>query len=221
MAIKEVISQLRESLPNHVQLIAISKTHPAEMIAEAYEAGQRAFGENRPKEMKEKYEALPKDIEWHMIGHLQTNKIKYIAPFVKLVHSIDSDNLLACIDKEAAKHNRVIDVLLEVHLAREESKSGWSADELDTYIASGKFKEYKNIRLRGMMTVGSLTDNMNIVEQEFRTLKQMQERYRDMIGEEFDTVSMGMTSDYELAIECGSNMVRIGSMIFGARDYSK
>ncbi len=221
MSITETIKKLRASLPAGVELIAISKTHPAEMIQEAYNAGQRAFGENRPQEMKSKYGLLPKDIEWHMIGHLQTNKIKYIAPFVKMVHSVDSDRLLAALNSEAIKCGRTIDYLFEVHLAQEESKSGWLPEDLKQYINEGTFKKYGNLRPRGLMTVATQTDDKNEVEREFRTLRDMLKELAPIVGDGFDTLSMGMTHDYQTAIACGSTMVRIGSMIFGERDYSK
>lgn len=208
-------------MPAGVELIAISKTHPAEMIQEAYNAGQRAFGENRPQEMNSKYELLPKDIEWHMIGHLQTNKIKYIAPFVKIVHSVDSDRLLAALNNEAVKCKRTIDYLFEVHLAQEESKSGWLAEELKRYVKEGTFRNYGNLRPRGLMTVATQTDDKKEVEREFRTLRDMLKELAPIVGDGFDTLSMGMTHDYQTAIACGSTMVRIGSMIFGERDYSK
>ena len=208
-------------MPEGVTLVAVSKTHPVEAIAEAYEAGQRIFGESRPQEMCAKQQQMPEDVEWHMIGHLQTNKVKMIAPFVSLVHSVDSARLVAEIDRQAAKCERVIDVLFEVHLAEDESKSGWDKEELLEFIHSGALAEFHNIRVRGLMTIGTLTDDIELNKSEFRTLRSLFEELREQFGAEFDTVSMGMTSDYSEAIECGSTMVRIGSMIFGERDYSK
>ena len=220
MAIEEQIAELQHTLPPEVTLVAVSKTHPAEVILEAYRAGQRIFGENRPQELKAKYETLPKDIRWHMIGHLQTNKVKYIAPFVELIHSVDSDRLLEAIDREAAKNNRVIDVLLEIHVATEETKHGWEAAELSDYIASGVYKKYTNVRFRGIMGIASFTDDRSLIRREFTRLRTSFEHLRDhYFGAEFDTLSMGMTSDYPLAVECGSTMVRIGSKIFGNRNY--
>ncbi len=213
------INELKNSLPEGITLVAVSKTHPAEAVMRVYDAGQRIFGENRPQELKAKYDILPKDIEWHLIGHLQTNKVKYIAPFVAMIQSVDSDRLLAVIDKEAAKNSRIIDVLLEVHVAVEETKSGWDAGELREYIALGKYREYNNIRIRGLMTVASLTADANVVRSEFNGLKNLFDELKATFGADFDTISMGMTSDYPLAIECGANMVRIGSLIFGTRDY--
>lgn len=214
----EQLKLVRNSLPADVTLIAVSKTHPADVIRTVYDAGQRAFGENRPQELREKYDLLPKDIEWHMIGHLQTNKVKYIAPFVRMIHSVDSDKLLAVIDKEAAKNDRIIDVLMEVHVAAEETKSGWEPDELRAYLESGEWRRYRNVRIRGLMTIATQTDDYTLVRHEFQTLRDMfaelREKYFDT---EFDTLSMGMTHDYPVAVECGATMVRIGSMIFGAR----
>lgn len=218
--IKENLNKVRATLPAGVTLLAVSKFHPADMIREAYDAGQRLFGENRPQELKEKYAMLPKDIEWHMIGHLQTNKVKYIAPFVELIHSVDSDRLLAVIDKEAAKNNRTIDVLFEIHVAAEETKSGWEPDELRAYLAGGAWRAYTHIRCRGLMTVATQTDDEARIRSEFTTvhdlLAELRDRYFDAT---FDTLSMGMTHDYPIAIACGATMVRIGSKIFGARNY--
>lgn len=221
MSIKSKIEELTSGLPQGVTLVAVSKTHTPEDIMQAYEAGQRVFGESRPQELKAKYEALPKDIKWHMIGHLQTNKVKYIAPFVDLIHSADSDKLLAVIDREAKKNGRTIDVLLEVFIAEEETKHGWQAEELEEYLAGGKFREYGNIRFRGVMGIATYTGDTGRIRSEFTCLYKVFENLRgSFFGKEFDTVSMGMTSDYPLAVECGSNMVRIGSLIFGERDYA-
>lgn len=214
------INILKASLPGGVTLVAVSKTHPAEAIMQVYDAGQRVFGENRPQEMKAKYDLLPKDIRWHMIGHLQTNKVKYIAPFVDMIQSVDSDRLLVVINKEAAKNDRVIDVLLEVHIAIEETKSGWDGAELREYLASGKHRAYPNVRIRGLMAIASLTDDTAIVRKEFTALKDLFDEFQAAYFDDgFDTLSMGMTSDYPVALQCGANMVRIGSLIFGAREY--
>ncbi len=220
----EVASQLalvRQSLPAGVTLVAVSKTHPAELIREAYDAGQRIFGESRPQELREKYEALPRDIEWHMIGHLQTNKVKYIAPFVSLIHSVDSAHLAEAIQKEAAKCGRVIDILFEIHVAAEETKSGWDPDELRTYLAADPMAALPNLRVRGVMGIATNTDDETVVRHDFETLKQYFEEFRSRFGETFDTLSMGMSHDYRLAVACGATMVRVGSLIFGERDYSK
>lgn len=221
MPIDEQIKTLHSRLPKDVTLMAVSKTYPAEAIAEAFNAGQRIFGESRPQELKAKYEVLPKEIRWHMIGHLQTNKIKYIAPFVELIHSVDSARLIEAIDKEARKNDRVIDILLEVFIAAEETKTGWERQELVAYLQSGEHLKFHNIRIRGLMGIASLTDDEAQIRKEFTALhdffSHLQKEY--FAPSVFDTLSMGMTSDWEIAVECGSNMVRIGSLIFGARDY--
>lgn len=219
MSVKSQIEELHATLPSNVRLVAVSKFHPVEAIREAYEAGQRIFGESRPQELVAKYPQLPSDVEWHMIGHLQTNKVKYIAPFVALIHSVDSERLVAEIDRQAAKCGRVIDFLFEVHLAQDESKSGWDKEELLAFLRSDRLAHYPNVRPRGVMTIGTLTDDIELNKSEFRTLKALFEELRPRFGEEFDTVSMGMSSDYREAIECGSTMVRIGSQIFGSRGY--
>ncbi len=219
MSIKSQITELQTTLPSGVTLVAVSKFHPIEALREAYDAGQRIFGESRPQEMCAKQPQMPADVEWHMIGHLQTNKVKYIVPFVSLIHSVDSERLVAEIDRQAAKCGRVIDILFEVHLAEDESKSGWDSRELLEFIHSGVLAEFRNIRVRGLMTIGTLTDDIELNKEEFRTLRALFESLRPHFGEAFDTVSMGMTSDYHEAIECGSTMVRIGSKIFGERSY--
>ena len=190
-------------------------------IMEAYEAGQRAFGESRPQELKQKYELLPKDIEWHMIGHLQTNKVKYIAPFVTLIHSVDSERLADEIERQAARFERTIDVLFEIHLAEEESKSGWDVDELREYLRSGAIAELKNIRIRGVMGMATYTDDMAIVRADFERIAAIKHELEPFFGEQFDILSMGMSDDFEEAIACGSTMIRVGTAIFGARNYSQ
>lgn len=209
------------TLPEGVTLVAVSKTHPIEAIVEAYEAGQRVFGESRPQELRAKYEALPHDIEWHMIGHLQTNKIKYIAPFVAMIHSVDSERLAEAIQVQAAKCNRTIDVLLEIHVAEEESKSGWAIEDLRAAVASGLFERLPNVRVRGVMGIATNTDDMERIVSDFVQLRIYKEELAAHFGEQFDTLSMGMSDDYPTAIAAGSTMVRIGSTIFGERDYSK
>lgn len=221
MSIKQQIEHLHATLPAGVTLVAVSKFHPAEAIREAYDAGQRIFGESRPQEMAAKVACLPEDIEWHMIGHLQTNKVKMIAPFVKLIHSVDSPRLLTEINRQAEKCGRTIDFLFEIHLAQDESKSGWDLEEFSNFIDSGELATLPWVRPRGLMTIGTLTDDIEQNKEEFRTLRRMFDSLKARFPESFDTVSMGMTSDYLEAIECGSTMVRIGSMIFGERDYSK
>ena len=219
MSVKSQIEELHATLPSNVRLVAVSKFHPVEAIREAYEAGQRIFGESRPQELVAKQPQLPADVEWHMIGHLQTNKVKYIAPFVALIHSVDSERLMAEIDRQAERCGRVIDFLFEVHLAQDERKSGWNKEELLDFLRSDRLAHYPNVRPRGVMTIGTLTDDIELNKSEFRTLKALFEELRPRFGEEFDTVSMGMSSDYREAIECGSTMVRIGSQIFGNRGY--
>ena len=219
MSIQSQIAELQQTLPKSVTLVAVSKMQPIESLREAYEAGQRIFGESRPQEMCAKREQMPEDCRWHMIGHLQTNKVKYIAPFVEMIHSVDSLRLLDSINREAMKCGRRIDILLEVHLATEESKSGFSVEELREVIATEDIKDLAYIRVRGLMTIASNTDNEDVIASEFKQLKSLFDELKQEFGEHFDTLSMGMTSDYPLAIECGSTMVRIGSQIFGERNY--
>ena len=220
MSIESTIKDLVNTLPNSVELIAISKTHPSEAIQEAYNAGQRSFGENRPQELKRKWEELPKDIKWHMIGHLQTNKVRMIANFVDFIHSVDSQRVIELINSEAARVDRVINILFEIKIAQEDSKHGWNIDEFNTFVESGEWRKLKNVSIRGFMSVATYSDDQNQIEREFLTLNKLFLQHKETFGSNFDTLSMGMTSDYELAIECGSNMVRIGSLIFGNRDYN-
>ena len=219
MAIGTKIKELRAALPEGVKLLAVSKFHPAEAIVEAYEAGQRAFGESRPQELKAKYEALPKDIEWHMIGHLQTNKVKYIAPYVTLIESLDSERLAAEIERQAERCERVIDCLLEIHVTQEESKSGWDYDSLMEFVRQDGFAHYPHIRLRGAMGMATFTDNEAVVRADFKRLAGCYNELKSYFGDSFDTLSMGMSDDYPIAIEYGSTEVRIGSTIFGHREY--
>ena len=207
------------TLPEGVHLVAVSKFHPAERIVEAYNAGQRIFGESRPQEMAAKAEVLPKDIEWHMIGHLQTNKVKMIAPFVSMIASADSERLIAEIEKQAAKCERTIDILLEVHVAEEETKSGWDIEELRAYIASGAFENMPHVRVRGVMTIATNTDDEEIIRRDFEQIRSIFNEFKPLFGEKFDTLSIGMSDDYPIALEYGSTMVRIGTAIFGAREY--
>ena len=217
MSVTSKIAELRASLPQGVQLVAVSKFHPVEALQEAYDAGQRIFGESRVQELLVKQESLPKDIEWHMIGHLQTNKVRSIAPFVALVQSVDSERLLRLIDREAARCGRVIDVLLEVHVAREQTKSGWAVEELTAFVRSGALATLPNVRVRGIMGMATNTDNEAIIRHDFEQLFNIKKGLEPHFDSTFDTLSMGMSDDYELAISCGSNMVRVGSKIFGER----
>ena len=219
MTIGAKIRELHASLPLGVSLVAVSKFHPVEALKEAYDAGQRIFGESRVQELLVKYEALPKDIEWQMIGHLQTNKVRQIVPFISLVQSVDSVRLAECINREAERIGRVVDILLEIHVAQEESKTGWKYDELITFLQSEEFKSLKNIRVRGVMGMATNTDDEQVVRADFEQLANHFNHLKPLFGEEFDTLSMGMSDDYPLAIECGSTMVRIGSSIFGDRIY--
>lgn len=221
MSVTDQLAAVRATLPEGVQLVAVSKTHPVETIEEAYRAGQRLFGESRPLELKAKYEALPKDIEWHMIGHLQRNKIKYIAPFISLVESLDSWRLAVALDEAAARCNRTIDCLLELHIASEESKTGWNLSELREVVAGGDFARLKHLRVRGMMGIASNTEDEAVIRSDFETLRSVFEELKPLFREEFDTLSMGMSDDYPIAIACGSTSVRVGSRIFGARDYGE
>ncbi len=217
-AIQEELAQLE------VKLIAVSKTKPHEDILEAHNAGHRAFGENIVQELVEKYEALPKDIEWHLIGHLQSNKVKYIAPFITLVHSVDSLKLLEEINKQAKKQNRVIDCLLQVHIAEEETKFGLDHIELIELLRSEKLAELNQVRIRGLMGIATNTPNEKVIKEEFYELKSLFDGIKKSFfndASHFDTLSMGMSSDYKIAIEQGSNMVRLGSTIFGERNYTK
>ncbi|GAB3935259.1 YggS family pyridoxal phosphate-dependent enzyme [Mucilaginibacter myungsuensis] len=217
-----LIAIKKETDQNNVTLVVVSKTKPNQDIMEAYDAGQRIFGENQVQELVEKHEALPKDIEWHLIGHLQTNKVKYIAPFISMIHSVDSIKLLQEINKQAIKADRVIDCLLQIYIADEETKYGLSFDEAIELLRSDEFAELKNIRIRGLMGIATNTDNEKQIKEEFYELdtffdgiKQSYFRKEDS----FDELSMGMSSDYHIAIEQNSTMVRIGSTIFGARQY--
>ena len=219
MTINERLERIKSTLPEGVSLVAVSKFHPAEHILEAYNAGHRLFGESRPQEMAIKYEALPKDIVWTMIGHLQTNKVKLIAPFVSLIASVDSERLVAEIERQAERCGRRIDCLLEVHVADEESKSGWDIDALRSYIASGALDTMPHVRIRGLMTIATNTDDESIIRRDFQTIKSLYDELRPLFGDAFDTLSIGMSDDYPIALEYGSTMVRIGTAIFGSRTY--
>ena len=220
--ISQNLQNVRASLPQNVTLVAVSKTKPVEAILEAYQAQQRVFGENKAQEMKEKYDALPKDIEWHFIGHLQKNKIKYILPFVALIHSVDSLDLLEEINAKAQKINRVVPILLQVHIAQEEHKFGFKLNEIFEIIPD--LQKYPNIQIKGLMGMGTFTEDQTQLGKEFKSLQDLFDKIKvsyNKILPKFDTLSMGMSNDYELAIQNGSNMVRIGSTIFGERNYNK
>ena len=219
MSIRTEIERLREELPEDVKLLAVSKFHPVEALREAYDAGQRAFGESRPQELKLKAEVMPRDVEWHMIGHLQTNKVKYIVPFVTLIESLDSERLAQEINRQAERCGRVIDCLFEIHITDEESKSGWAYDELMSFVSGGGFQAYPNIRVRGVMGMATFTDDEAVVRRDFKRLAECKAELSEYFGEEFDTLSMGMSDDYRIALEYGTTEVRIGSTIFGAREY--
>lgn len=219
MSIASKILEIRSTLPDGVELVAVSKFHPVEAIEEAYAAGQRLFGESRVQELTAKYEQLPKDIEWQMIGHLQTNKVRAIAPFVSLIQSVDSQRLLECINREAERCGRVIDCLLEVHVTAEDSKSGWDVAELREYLNSGAIAELKNIRIRGVMGMATFTDDEAVVRADFERIAAVKREFEERFDSSFNILSMGMSDDYPIAIEYGSTMVRVGSYIFGAREY--
>lgn len=219
MSIANNLNHIKSTLPENVCLVAVSKTKPNADLMEAYDAGQRIFGENKVQELCGKYEDLPKDIEWHMIGHLQRNKVKYIAPFVSLIHGVDSFRLLQEINKQGEKLNRVIPCLLQFHIASEETKFGFSLEEVIDMLESDEFKSMEFLEIKGVMGMATFTDNQEQVKSEFNSLKTIFDQVSTSFGEQFQTISMGMSGDYELAIECGSNMVRVGSSIFGIRNY--
>ena len=222
MFIKENLLAIKNTLPSGVTLVAVSKTKPNEALMEAYEAGQRDFGENYVQELVDKYEALPKDIRWHFIGHLQSNKVKYIAPFVYLIHGVDSLKLLQEINKQALKNGKTIDCLLQLYIAQEETKFGLSFEECRELLGSEAFKELKNIKVKGFMAMASNTDNENQIRKEFETLKQFNDELSSLTTYNFEprVLSFGMSSDYKIALEFGSTMLRIGSTIFGRRNYT-
>jgi hypothetical protein len=218
--IKDNLDAIRKTIPEHVTLVAVSKTKPVSALQEVYDAGQRHFGENKVQEMTEKWEVLPKDIKWHLIGHLQTNKVKYIAPYVHLIHSVDSFKLLKEIDKEAKKNNRIIDCLLQFHVAQEETKFGLDFEEAKELIENPEFIDLHNVHLVGVMGMASFTENEDVVRKEFQQLEDyflLIKSYYFTFNDDFKEISMGMSGDYQLAIEEGSTMVRVGSSIFGTR----
>lgn len=216
MSIKKNLQNIKLNLPKNITLVAVSKTKPVELLNEAYNQGQRIFGENKVQEMVDKFEKMPKDIKWHMIGHLQTNKVKYIASFVSLIHGVDSLKLLREINKQATKHNRVIDCLIQIKIATEDTKFGMSLNDLQLLLKSDEFKTLDNIRIKGLMGMASFTTDNHQIESEFKYLKsifdQIKKKYSDI-----EILSMGMSNDYKIATKYSSNMVRIGSHIFGSR----
>ncbi len=220
--IRDNLFRIQSTLKEGVRLIAVSKTKPVEDLREAYDAGQRLFGENKALEMRDKHAVLPEDIEWHFIGHLQTNKVKYIAAYVRLIHSIDSLTLLEAVEKEARKHDRVIDCLLQFHIATEETKFGLNMEEARALLESAEYAAMEHVRIVGVMGMATNTTDRELVRREFRTLRE----YKEQLAEQyfkgrdyFKEISMGMSHDYDIAMEEGSTMVRVGSSIFGARDY--
>lgn len=220
--IAENIKQVLSELPEEVRLVAVSKFHPNEAIEEAYHAGQRVFGESKVQEMTAKYETLPKDIEWHFIGHLQSNKIKYIAPYVALIHGIDSYKLLTEVNKQAVKINKTVNCLLQLHIAREETKFGFSMDECREMLASNEWKELKNVRICGLMGMATNTDNIEQIKTEFCSLNKFFQEVKSTWfahDESFRELSMGMSHDYHEAVAFGSTLIRVGSKIFGERSY--
>lgn len=217
MSLTKNYHYILNKIPKEVTLVAVSKTKPATDIEVLYNEGQRVFGENRVQELVEKHEALPKDIEWHMIGHLQSKKVKYIAPFVSLIHSVDSFKLLQEIDKQAKKNNRIIDCLLQFHIAKEETKYGFDLEDV-TPLIEKELKELQNINIKGVMGMATFTDNEAIVKTEFKSLKSIFDSLKQNYLPNIEIISMGMSGDFELAITEGSNMVRVGSSIFGGRN---
>ena len=219
MSIAQHLLQIKASLPKDVTLVAVSKTKPLADLQAAYAAGQRVFGENKIQEMTDKWEQLPKDIDWHMIGHVQSNKVKFMAPYVSLIHGVDRLSLLDEINKQAAKNNRVINCLLQVHIAQEETKFGFDEEELRKAFAANEFAAYPNVNIVGLMGMASFTSDNQQVKTEFTALKSLFDSLKNTAASQVNLqiLSMGMSGDYELAIACGSNMVRIGSSIFGSR----
>lgn len=218
MSIPKNLADIQENIPKEVTLVAVSKTKPVEDLKVAYDAGQRVFGENKVQEMTQKWEVLPKDIEWHMIGHVQRNKVKYMAPYVSLIHGVDSFRLLKEIDKQGKNHDRIIPCLLQMHIAEESTKFGLDTEELQDLVASDEFKSLQNIVIQGLMGMATFTDDQEQIKKEFKSLKATFDALKGQLPK-ISVLSMGMSGDYQLAIEEGSTMVRIGSSIFGARNY--
>lgn len=219
MSIQENYDDIKKQLPSDIQLVAVSKTHPVSAIQEVYDLGQRVFGENKVQELTEKYPLLPKDIQWHMIGHLQTNKVKYIAEFIDTIQSVDSEKLILEINKEAGKHNRNIKVMLQVKIAEEETKFGLETEEAKILYQKYLSGEFPNILITGLMGMATFTDHESQVKKEFLNLKRLFDELNQL--QPLQTLSMGMSDDFPIAIECGATSIRVGSAIFGRRDYSK
>jgi hypothetical protein len=219
MSLQENYKHIKRQLPENVQLVAVSKTHPASAIQEVYDFGQRVFGENKVQELTEKYPLLPKDIQWHLIGHLQTNKVKYIAEFIDTIQSVDSEKLLKEINKEAAKHERKIKVLLQVKIAEEDSKFGLEIEEAKAIFEKFIKSEFPNVEITGLMGMATFTEDESQIKSEFSILKNLFDELNNK--KQLQTLSMGMSDDFTIAIDCGANSVRVGSAIFGRRDYSK
>ncbi len=220
MTIASRVNALRSTIPGGVKVVAVSKFHPVEDIMQAYGAGQRIFGESRVQELLPKQEELPADIEWHFVGHLQRNKVRQVAPFISLIHSVSSERLMREIDKQAAANNRVIPGLLQVHIAEEESKSGFHPDECRKFLAGGRWRDYPNVQLAGVMGMATFTEDMEKVRAEFRQLKSLFDEWKASYFQDdpaFKELSMGMSGDYPIAIEEGSTMVRLGTVLFGSR----
>ncbi len=220
MSIADNLSSIKATLPDHVTLVAVSKTKPVADLKEAYDAGQRIFGENKIQEMTEKWEQLPKDIQWHMIGHVQTNKVKYMAPYVSLIHGVDSLKLLTEVNRQAARYRKTINCLLQIHIAEEETKFGLSEEELNILLTSDEFKQMQNICIKGIMGMATFTEDEDQIKKEFTHLKTIFNHLSEQpqtTNFKPETLSMGMSGDYKIAVDCGSTMVRIGSSIFGSR----
>jgi pyridoxal phosphate enzyme (YggS family) len=215
MKIGNNLRSIIDNIPKKVSLVAVSKTKPVELIKNAYDCGQRDFGENKVQELVNKFELLPKDIKWHMIGHLQRNKVKYIAPFVYLIHSVDSVRLLNEINKQAEKNNKTISVLLQIDISDDNTKFGFSFNEIDTLLNSDLINELNNVKIEGLMGMASFTLNEETIKNQFTSLKNLYHSYKKKLN--FKILSMGMSGDYKIAIECGSNLIRLGSSIFGNR----
>ena len=218
MSVTENINKIKSEIPENVTLVAVSKTKPESDILEAYNTGQRVFGENKIQEMAAKYEALPKDIEWHMIGHVQTNKIKYMAPFVSLLHGVDREKVLKELNKQALKNDRIIHCLLQIHIAKEDTKFGFSQEE--AIDLTTRLKNYPNVKVVGLMGMATNTNDTSIVAGEFENLNTLFLQLKESLGDRFNTLSTGMSGDYKIAIANGSTMIRLGSSIFGARNYA-
>ena len=221
MSIQQNLNHIKSTLPENVTLVAVSKTKPISDIMEAYNAGQRIFGENKVQEMVEKQTELPKDIEWHMIGHLQRNKVKYMAEFVSLIHGVDNFKLLKEINKQAKIHGRTIDCLLQIKIADEDSKFGMTSKEAQEILQSKEFSELESVHIVGVMGMATFTDDKQQIEKEFRKLKSTFDELKELKTEDcqLNTISMGMSGDYQIAIDCGSTLIRVGSSIFGERNY--